>query len=395
MYKLYLTCNWDNNEQISDHWKTKLDTSVPVEITTNRDEADFYIVFNKPNDAEKDFDYKTKKTILIRMEPFMKKNTSVWGEWSDPDCSLFLQVISPPESLNFVEWHLDKTFDELSSTTTTAVVDEKRDDNAISVIISDRYQDEGQIKRIDFVRYLQENCARDIQLHIYGRGDLSRFGIKNKIKELPPYCKDEAILSYKYHFNCENSFSMNYITEKLYDGILGGAFTFYAGSTNVRSVYPKGGYEHINLDNFETAAQTMIARIKDGAYEKERDRIQDLKVRILNRYTFSHRIHDVITGVPFQPLYGLDEIEDVIQYQAPPTPPPKPLEDDESIKSEHLDILVNDHSQHALSALPDETTSGSAGNTGLAQDCIDQLNMVLYELNETVIKLNAIVQSLV
>ena len=381
MYKLYLTCNWDNNKQISDHWKTKLDTRVPVEITTNRDEADFYIVFNKPNDAEKDFDYKTKKTILIRMEPFMKKNTSVWGEWADPDCSLFLQVISPPESLNFVEWHLNQTFEELSQPLTV----EKRDDNAVSVIISDRYQDEGQIKRIDFVRYLQENCARDIQLHVYGRGDLSRFGIKNKIKELPPYCKDEGILSYKYHFNCENSFSMNYITEKLYDGVLGDAFTFYAGSTNVRSVYPKGGYHHLNLDNFETAAQVMIERIKDGAYEKERDRIQDLRMRILNRYTFSHRVHDIITGVPFQPLYGVDEIEEVIQYQVPPTPPPPPTPEEPTTPTPT--VLEN----HSL----EETSATSSGCTGLAQDCIDQLNMVLYELNETVIKLNTIVQSLV
>ena len=108
-------------------------------------------------------------------------------------------------------------------------------------------------------------------------------------------------------------------------------------------------------------------------------------MRILNRYTFSRRVHDIITGVPFQPLYGVDEIEEVIQYQVPPTPPPPPTPEEPTTPTPT--VLEN----HSL----EETSATSSGCTGLAQDCIDQLNMVLYELNETVIKLNTIVQSLV
>lgn len=322
MYKLYLTCNWDNNQTISNHWKSKLDKNVPIDITTNRDDADFYIVFNRPHHQEGDFDYKNKRTILIRMEPFMKQNVKMWGEWANPDYKLFFSVISPPETLNFVEWHLDKTFDKLTSGDSTP----KRDDNVVSVVLSDRYQDDGQIKRIEFIRYLQEHHKDDIELHIYGRGNLSKFGIKNHIKELPPYCKDEGISPYRYHFNCENSFFMNYITEKLYDGVFGGAFTFYAGGTNACSVYPKGGFELLNLDNFEIAARTMVSMIKDNVYEKEYTNVKELKRLILENYTFSKRLYIIIQNkgdTSLQPLY--DDIEDVLKYRIPPTPPPEEI----------------------------------------------------------------------
>lgn len=336
MYKLYLTCNWDNNENISNHWESKLDKNIPIKITTNRNEADYYIVFNKPHHSETDFEYKNKKTILIRMEPFMKQNVNIWGEWANPDYSIFFSVISPPETLNFIEWHLNKTFDELTNDRSANL---KRYDNVVSVILSDRYQDEGQIKRIAFIKYLQEQHKDDIELHIYGRGDLSRFGIKNQIRELPPYCKDDGIIPYRYHFNCENSFFMNYITEKLYDSILGGAFTFYAGGTNACSVYPKGGFELLNLDNFEIAANTMITMIKNNIYEKEYNNIKELGNLILENYTFSNRLYNIINksgDTKLSPLY--EDIEDVLKYRIPPTPPPE-----EVIPQGQLNKLLEDH----------------------------------------------------
>jgi hypothetical protein len=344
MYNIYLSCNWADNQSITNFWKLKLDKDVPIELTTDKNSADYYVIFNAPYYVDHDLD--PKKTILIRMEPYMKQNSHIWGEWSNPDYSKFFCVLSHPETLSFIEWHLNKSFDELLH---TDFFNFKKCDNVVSVIISDRYQDEGQIKRVNFIRYLQENHSDEINLHIYGRGNVSRFGIKNHIKGFPPHCKDDGIIPYKYHFNCENSFFMNYITEKLYDGIMGEAFTFYGGATNTCSVYPLGGFELLNMDNFELSAQTMIKMIKDNTYEKEYQNVKQLKKLILKHYTFSNRLYNIIKNGGkdnLQPLYEND-IETVIQYNMPSTPPPT-SSTDELITQSQLSILLENHSTNGL-----------------------------------------------
>lgn len=313
MIKLYLTCSWDTNENITNFWVGKLDTQIypSIILTNNRDNADYYLVFNKPNSEEGDFDFKTKQTILIRMEPFMEENVHLWGEWSTPDYSLFKSVIAPPHNLNFVEWHLTKTYKELFDTQYTT---SKTKGNRVSVILSDKYQDEGQMKRIDFIKYLQTYHSNDIELDIYGRGNLRKYGIKNHLGELPAYQKDDGIIPYKYHFNCENSFSINYITEKLYDGIFGNALTFYCGAFNVNTVYPNGGFVSIDLDDFKTSAKIMIDAIKTDRYSFEQPKIQKLKINILQRCTISKRVHDIIfNNNPQVSIYTWEEIQDCFE----------------------------------------------------------------------------------
>lgn len=312
MTKFYLTCNWDSNLGISEHWKNKLDKeNYPnIEITTCRNEADFYIVFNKPNPTEGDFDFMNEKTILIRMEPFMEENVHLWGDWAKPDYTKFKSVISPPECLNFVEWHLDKTFEELKEST----FDEKTKGDTISVILSDKYQDEGQMKRIDFIRYLQENYNHKIKLDIYGKGNLSRWGIKNHLGELPLYKKDNGILPYKYHFNCENSYKLNYITEKFYDGVLGNTFLFYSGAFNTNSIFPNGGFLFLDLDDFKTSAELIVKTIKNNKYETERNKIEKLKLDILEKCLISKRLHDIVNNNTNQvTMYTYQELLDNFQ----------------------------------------------------------------------------------
>lgn len=312
MTKFYLTCNWDSNQSITTHWEKKLDkVKYPdIEFTCDRSEADYYLVFNKPFYTEGDFDFMNDKTILIRMEPFMEENVNMWGDWAKPDYTKFKSVVSPPECLNFVEWHLDKTFDELKDT----IYDEKTKGDTVSVILSDKYQDEGQMKRIDFIRYLQENYSDKIKLDVYGKGNLSRWGIKNHLGELPLYKKDDGILPYKYHFNCENSYKLNYITEKFYDAILGNTFLFYSGAFNANSIYPNGGFVFLDLDDFKTSAELMAKTIKNNKYDTEKTKIQRLKLDILNKCLISKRLHDIVYSDTNQVvIYTFQELLDNFQ----------------------------------------------------------------------------------
>lgn len=292
--KVYLTCNWADNEFISDHWESKLDKSIPIVIVRNRDDAEYDIVFNKPwhKDGDENLFKSPTRTILIRMEPNMARRKDLWGDfWSDPPRDSFVSVIEFPTVLNFVEWHVAQDYDTLYN---TDFAPQKTMGNAVSVIVSDRYFDIGQIRRVDFVKYLQDNYSDKIDLHVYGRGDLAKWGIKDHRGTLPVYNKDKALIPYKYHFNAENSFTYNYITEKFYDPVMVDTLVFYSGAINAMSVYPKQGFVCMDLDDFQLNAEIMVKCIEDNEYERQRPQIQQLKRYILETKTFSVRIYDII-----------------------------------------------------------------------------------------------------
>lgn len=286
MTKIYITYNWDTTANITKFWAKCMKPDVKLELVLNRDDADFYLVINKPHPEDK-FDYFNKKTILVRMEPFMELHPEWWGEWTNPDFNQFYYVIAPPQALNFIEWHLQKSYGEL----TVDYSDQKTKNKVLSVIISDKYNDEGQIKRIDFVRYLQKNYADKVQVDVYGKGDLSKWGIQNHLGELPLHNKEGGLLEYKYHFNCENSFTRNYVTEKFYDAIFMNTLVFYDGAKNIRTLYPNGGFIHLHLDDFKLAADALVHHIEEDEYSKQQEAIQKLKMVILETHSFAPRLY--------------------------------------------------------------------------------------------------------
>lgn len=289
--KLYISYYWDTTENITNFWKKCMKPDVPLELVTNRDEADFYLVVNRPHPHDTN-DYFNKKTILVRMEPFMDQHPEWWAEWANPDYSQFLYVIAPPQALNFIEWHLQKSYEELLQDFSS----DKTKDNTLSVILSDKYNDEGQIKRIDFVRFLQTHYSDKIQIDVYGKGDLSKWGIKNHLGELPLHNKEGGLHEYKYHFNCENSFTRNYITEKFYDPIFMNTLVFYEGAKNIRTLYPDGGFIHLHLDDFKLAADAIVHYIEGDEYSKQQDAIQKLKLLVLEIHSFAPRLYKLLNA---------------------------------------------------------------------------------------------------
>lgn len=298
MIKLYISYNWDTTANITEFWSKCMKPGVPLQLVVNREEADYYLVINKPN-SDDEYDYFNKKTILVRMEPFMEKHPEWWGEWANPDFNQFLYVIAPPAALNFIEWHLQKSYDDL----TLDYSGYKTKGNCMSVILSDKYNDEGQIQRIDFIRYLQKHYSDKIQIDVYGKGDLSKWGIQNHLGELPLHNKEGGLLEYKYHFNCENSFNRNYVTEKFYDPIFMNTLVFYEGAKNIRTLYPDGGFIHLHLDDFKLAADAIVHYIESDEYSKQQEAIQKLKLFILETFTFAPRLYKLLnahTGAPPQ-----------------------------------------------------------------------------------------------
>jgi len=291
MIKLYISYYWDTTENITKFWKKCMKPDVPLELVTNRDEADFYLVINRPHPQDNN-DYFNKKTILVRMEPFMDQHPEWWVDWANPDFSQFYYVIAPPLALNFIEWHLQKSYEELLHDFSQL----KTKGNTLSVILSDKYNDEGQIKRIDFVRYLQTHYKDKIQIDVYGKGDLSKWGIKNHLGELPIHNKEGGLQEYKYHFNCENSFTRNYVTEKFYDPIFMNTLVFYEGAKNIRTLYPDGGFIHLHLDDFKLAADAIVHYIENDEYTKQQEAIQKLKLHVLETYSIAPRLYKLLNA---------------------------------------------------------------------------------------------------
>lgn len=278
-----LLCNWCPSKTLVDIWSkmSKGDyTWNNIRITWD-DPADYYVIINSPK-AEDRFD--TKKTIVFQMEPDMKDDP-VWGVWGDPKKENFLKVFTHKEEYNNCEWHLSKTYSELS---TYRVVKNPDLNSVISTVLSKKYKDVGHCKRIDFVKFLEKKGQT---VHVFG--DNSRDYVNYK-GTLPYHCKDNAIFPYKYTFNAENRDKKNYLTEKLFDGILGECLVFYCGCYNAKEFIDSRAFVQLDLEDFEKDYMTIKRAITEDWHSQRLPHIREAKRKILNELQFFPRLERLL-----------------------------------------------------------------------------------------------------
>lgn len=278
--KVYISGHMFTNQEWNSMWGKMLNPSLPIVFTTHRNDANIILVINQPHPTDVEFVNSNKgKTIIAHMEYYLERV---------PDPENYLDVWTHDRALNNVEWFFPATYDQVKQTVPTTT---KTKGNVVSVVLSSNYTLDGHKKRIDFVKYLEDHYP-EIELDIYGRDN--DFGFKNYQGVLPNDDKSEALYPYKYHFNCENAFVDNYITEKFTDGILCETYLFYGGPTNVLDVYPTTAYSLLDMDNFDASAQAIKNKIQSDAYECELENIRALKDYILTWYSLSPRLARVI-----------------------------------------------------------------------------------------------------
>lgn len=282
--RVKVMCNWCTPKQLHKLWGKMSKGN----YTWNRirmvyeGEADYYVIVNAPPPGAK---FDKKKTILFRMEPRMSKNKS-WGEWVNPDSSEFLFVSKHEDGhYNNIEWHLSKTWNDLRIMTFEKNPAYK---GVLSTILSGKYNDPGQIKRIDFVKFLEK---KGLPVHVFGT---NRWDYKDYKGSLPSHCKDDSIFPYKYVFNAENHSINNYFTEKLIDGILGESLVFYSGCYNARDFIDERAYVYLHLSNFEKDYETIKKAIEEDWHSKRLPYIKAAKQKILNQLQFFPRIEKII-----------------------------------------------------------------------------------------------------
>jgi hypothetical protein len=170
----------------------------------------------------------------------------------------------------------------------TTIIQKNPDLNhVLTTILSDKYKDPGHIKRVDFIKFIENK----MDVHVFGS---NKFLWKNYKGSLPYHNKDESLFPYKYSFNVENHSIKNYYTEKLIDGILAETLVFYSGCFNVRDYIDERAFVYLELSNFEHDYQIIKKAIEEDWYSQRLPYIKEAKQKILNELQFFPRLHSII-----------------------------------------------------------------------------------------------------
>ena len=282
--RLYLLCNWMSSQDLCSSWdKMSKGNGIWGNIKVVSEEpCDYYVVINSP---PRGMSVPLEKTILFRMEPHMEKHPEMWGDWASPDKSKLLFSGFHDTHYNNIEWNIGKTYTELIN----YKVDKQDDLNHIlSTVLSDKYSDIGQIKRIDFVKFLD---SKGFPVHVYGG---NKFKWVNYKGSLTWHEKDPAMFPYKYTFNVENHMIENYFTEKIVDSILAESLCFYSGCPNIREHIDPDAYVWLELSNFEKDYETIKTAISEDWWSKRLPAIQREKKRIIEEKQFFPRVEKIV-----------------------------------------------------------------------------------------------------
>lgn len=276
--RVQILCNWTTTQNLMNIWKkfTPNESLMWRNMKLVDSNPDYWIIINKPFDSKEM--YEPERTIVCQMEPNMKDNP-MWGEWRAPDSSKFMKVLDHTNSVNPLEWHLGSNYNDLLDSSPT-----KTHGKVVSAILSDRYVDPGQIKRVDFVKALEKHT----DVHVYGN---NKFGYAQYKGALPYHNKNDGLMPYKYTIAAENNAIPNYCTEKIVDAILSESLCFYWGCPNLEQIIDPRTF--IRLDMEETDVDIVIEAINNDEWEKRIDIIRQEKRRILTKLQLIPFFHEL------------------------------------------------------------------------------------------------------
>jgi hypothetical protein len=293
--RVKMLCNWADSKTLCDEWNwmSKGDYKWnDLEITWEDNDINYYVIINKP---PSNAHYIPSKTIVYQMEPQCNNpdqywGVKTWGEWANPDTNKFFQVRTSKTHLNNVLWQFSLTYNYFK---TEPIIKFEPHCNIISSICSSKYFDPGHIKRIDFLKYIEEQTDPDVQLHIYNSDNIHEF--KSYQGPLTPYVnKHLGILPYKYYFMCENNPEPNFITEKMWEPIISETLVFYWGCPNISEYINPNAFVQLDMNDFAKSFQIIKDAIKNNLWEKRLPFIKEEKRKVLDYYNFFPTLERII-----------------------------------------------------------------------------------------------------
>lgn len=286
--RVLMLCNWCDSQTLCNLWNKMSKgnyTWNDIKIVWQDTNIDYYCVINCPPIG---IVPDPRKTIFFSMEPNQDKNPRQWGDWSKPKPDEFFFCGTHKLAYNNNEWHLKKSYKELLE---EPVIKDPNVAGVLSTVLSDKYRDPGHVKRIDFVKYLDNKGV--IPVHVFGS---NKFKWKSYKGSPPSHEKDEAMFPYKYVFNAENHQIRNYYTEKLIDGILAECLVFYWGCSNIKDFIDERAYVQLDLIDFSKNQAIIKQAIDENWWEQRLPFIQAAKKDILQNKQFFPRLERIISG---------------------------------------------------------------------------------------------------
>ena len=284
--------NWDTSENTAKRLKTIYGPiwnfkNHTIELTSNEPHPDFNYVINHTSE------HLSTNTIYMCGEPPGKPYFEQYYENSKKANITYYG--SRQYHCNFIEWHLGLNHNELMKSLDTGI--QKKYDTVLSIIVSDKNTDPGHKLRLNFIQELDKRCKKKLLpfgIHIYGR--CQSLGFHNYKGEFPVCQKDDGLLPYQYHFNAENFYINNYVTEKFTDSIMAECYTFYWGCPNLETIYDKRSFSRLSLEpsDIDRDIETIFLAMLEKRYQECLPYIREVKRDILTNRCLYTKLNSII-----------------------------------------------------------------------------------------------------
>ena len=252
-----------------------------IKITTN-EKPDYYIIIDLPSQGD---NIEIEKTIMLSTDPVQAiKTKSMWNQLDNVKHKLF-HCFDYTHNHNIIDWNINKTYKELQHMN---IIKDNNLDSTISTIISGNLTSSGDVKLMDFIKFLQQ---KDVPINVFGSDN---WETKNYQGPLENNHTDNALFSYKYVINCETNKNRNYLSHRLIDGILSECLVFYSGCSNIKELIDEKSFVWLELSNFEKDYQIIKKAIQENWWEQRIEHIKNAKHKILNELSFFPILEKII-----------------------------------------------------------------------------------------------------
>lgn len=260
-------------------------------INTSIKRCDYWVVYEGLTKKKERTVCPRENTILITAEPptIKEYNQQFLNQFNTViTCHQNIKHKNPVFQQQGLPWHVgrrqknhinlsfSKDYDELMS------IHHFHKDKLISVISSAKDFSAGHRQRIKFLNKLQDHFGD--QIDAFGRG----------YREIED--KWDALSRYKYHVGLENSSVNDYWTEKLGDAYLAGCYPIYYGCPNINKYFDSSALTVIDITNPEEAIRIIESCIDESRYEYAKQKIEEARNDVLNRYNLFAMICDHINN---------------------------------------------------------------------------------------------------
>jgi GR25 family glycosyltransferase involved in LPS biosynthesis len=280
-----IVANWADGDEVVHQWQRQFPNNgawkgirlVSSDVVAS---PEVTLVVNHPRSNDQIIE--ADRTIVVDMEPF--EGTRHYGTWANPDPAGFMHVHLRTFATNFLEWHLDATYDEL----TTSSPDKNRD---LSAIVTGKRMFTGHHLRLDLIHLLESNGQL---IDIFGHDNNELF--HSYRGSLPWLDKRKGLAPYRYTIAVENNSQNNYVTEKLVDAILLECLPFYWGCPNLEDIIDPDSFIRLELDDLEASAKVIQEAIANDEYSRRLPAIRRSKDKILNSLQIAPTISRLVRG---------------------------------------------------------------------------------------------------